>query len=66
MITIGQRVQYDPLGHARLAGFTGVHIKATGTVVYVNYPHRWFEAEDKNGFRTSFKFDDIGDRVRII
>lgn len=68
MVKVGQKVRFDPF--EEITGFgsndnRGKYV--TGTVVMVNEPHKWFLVEygDPKA-RTSFKFCDIGERVRIV
>lgn len=71
IIEIGQRVVFDPLegvditnGLMKNRGRT----EYTGTVVYINEPHRWFEVEYYiNGIKSKigFKFNDLGKSCRI-
>lgn len=68
MVTVGQYVEFDPLGHIDGCGaeyFKGDVI--IGEVVYVNYKHRWFSVEyGENNAKTSFNFADIGTAVTVI
>lgn len=69
MIEVGQKVRFDPFDDTK--GFGSRSNKGntvTGTVVYVNRENAWFLAEylcAKEKVRTSFKFCDIGERVKI-
>ena len=65
MIKVGQRVTFDPTRdlHSQ-QDHTSARVKATGTVVYVNDRHGWFSVM-YDGLRTSFKFTQIGQEVRI-
>lgn len=68
MIRVGQKVKFAPFRET--TGFatesnSGI---ATGTVVMVNEPHKWFSVEYQCGKvkqRTSFKFSQIGKDVLI-
>lgn len=66
MITIGERVQFDPMEH--ITGMGSESIKGnfvTGTIVFVHYAHKWFSVEYGNNQRTSFLFSDVGKSVTI-
>ena len=69
MITVGEKVQFDPF--EVIKGFDIGTIKGkkvTGTVVMVNYGHKWFSVEYECGGtkqRTSFKFSQIGEEVTV-
>ena len=68
MIQLGQKVKFDPFEEQ--TGFASSDCKGnyvTGTVVYVNERHKWFSVEfgDPKA-RTSFKFCDIGEEVKIL
>ena len=67
MIKVGQKVSFDPF--AAIKGFAIEESKGkivTGTVVYVNEPHKWFSVEygDPKA-RISFLFCEIGEEVKI-
>lgn len=69
MILIDDKVQFDPF--ETITGFdsnTNRGNIVTGTVVMVNYEHKWFSVEYDCGGRkqrTSFKFCDIGKAVKV-
>ena len=67
MITVGDRVKFDPF--EEITGFASECIKGklvTGTVVYINHEHKWFSVEyGKPKLRTSFKFWQIGKDVKV-
>ncbi len=66
MIVVGDTVQFDPF--ETITGFASEDNKGNlvaGTVVMVNYDHKWFSVEYGNKQRTSFKFCDIGEAVKI-
>ncbi len=66
MIVVGDTVQFDPF--ETMTGFASEDNKGNlvvGTIVYVNYEHKWFSVEYGNKQRTSFKFCDIGEAVKI-
>lgn len=69
MITVDEKVQFDPF--EVITGFASDLNRGktvTGTVVMVNYEHKWFSVEYDCGghkWRTSFKFCDIGRLVKV-
>lgn len=67
MVAVGEKVQFDPF--ESITGFSSEDCKGnivTGTIVMVNYAHKWFSVEYGNPkMRTSFKFCDIGEAVKI-
>lgn len=67
-VVIGQKVRFDPFRH--ITGFASDDFrgkKVTGTVVYINEPHKYFTVEyGKPKARTSFKFCDIGHDCRVV
>lgn len=69
MVVIDDKVQFDPFDE--ITGFGSNDNKGkpvTGTVVMINYAHKWFLVEyECVGVkqRTSFKFSQIGKDVRI-
>lgn len=69
MIVVGDKVIFDPFSGA--TGFASGDVRGNlviGTVVMVNYGHKWFSVEYNCGGvkqRTSFKFCQIGEDVRI-
>ena len=69
MIKIGQKVEFDPFKDIHVNGVANNGRRQVGTVIIVNASHQWFGVEygDEDGtFRTSFRFDDIGDNVKIV
>ena len=68
MIHLGQKVKFGPFEEQ--TGFASLDCKGnyvTGTVVYVNERHKWFSVEyGEPKARTSFKFCDIGEGVKIL
>lgn len=68
MVCVDDKVKFDPF--EKLTGFgadRGRGNYVTGTVVSVNYGHKWFSVEYGNPTqRTSFNFCDIGNEVKII
>jgi hypothetical protein len=67
MIFVDDKVQFDPF--EEITGFGSDANRGnivTGTVVMVNYEHKWFSVEYGNPkMRTSFKFCDIGEAVKV-
>ena len=67
MVIVGDRVIFDPF--VAVTGFASEDNKGKpviGTVVMVNYGHKWFSVEyGCPAMRTSFKFCDIGTAVKI-
>ena len=67
MVVIGDTVRFDPF--YAITGFASEDNKGklvNGTVVMVNYEHKWFSVEyGEHKMRTSFKFCDIGEAVKI-
>lgn len=68
MVEIGQKVKFDPL--CCVCGFGAEAVRGnlvTGTVIYINEPHKWFSVEYGNPKqRISFKFCDIGQTVKLV
>lgn len=68
MVNVGQKVRFDPF--KTITGFSSEDHRnnpVTGTVIYVNKPHKWFSVEYGNPkMRTSFKFGQIGEDVKVI
>ena len=67
MIVVGDKVKFDPF--IEFTGFGSDRHRGeivTGTVVMVNYEHKWFSVEYGNPkLRTSFNFVDIGKEVKV-
>lgn len=67
MIVAGEKVRFDPF--AEIIGFGAEDHRGkmvTGTVVMVNYAHKWFSVEyGCPALRTSFHFADIGKAVTV-
>ena len=69
IVAIGQKVRFYPF--EKITGFGSDDNRGnyvTGTIVYVNEPHRWFSVEYSfHGVkqRTSFLFCQIGEDVTI-
>lgn len=69
MIKLGQKVRFDPFKGLHMNGVVDVNKIVNGVVVYVSEAHKWFGVEytdGENTWKTSFKFDDIGDNVEIV
>jgi hypothetical protein len=68
MVKVGQKVRFDPLDFITGMGSEAVRgNQVTGTVVMVHEDHKWFSVEYGNPkTRTSFKFCDIGQAVKVI
>lgn len=68
MIKVNQQVSFDPfedIGGYGVETLRGGYV--TGTVVSVNEKHGWFSVEyGKPKQRTSFKFSDIGEAVKVL
>ena len=63
----GQKVRFDPFVTSYGYGVEDLRVKVTGTVVDVYPEHKWFSVvfgEPKQ--RISFKFCDVGERVKLI
>ena len=59
-VDVGTLVAFDPLACISTSSACDYHDeKTTGTVVYINKPHKWFLVE-YGELRTSFKFSEIG------
>lgn len=67
MVCVDDKVKFDPFEF--ITGFGVSDYKGnyvTGTVVSVNYGHKWFSVEyGCPALRTSFNFCDIGKSVKI-
>ena len=66
-IRVGQKVRFDPFVHVFGFGVDELRYDVTGTVVEVFYEHKWFSVEYGDPKqRISYKFCDIGERVKVI
>lgn len=65
MIEVGQKVKYDPFKAMSYSGVCEIRKTVVGVVIYVNHKRRWFTVEN-DGIRTTFRFTDIGQDVRIV
>lgn len=62
---VGMKVRFDPFSYIQSFGSSDVKGRmVTGTVVYVNKAHKWFSVE-YGGLRTSFKFSEVGQAVKV-
>lgn len=67
LVTVGQKVQFDPWDGIKCIGAKELRRVVTGTVIAVYQKHHWFLAEyGIHKLRTGFKFCDIGDGVEIL
>lgn len=67
MITVGDKVRFDPFAHDRVTDVGYLRNTVRGEVVEVNYKHKWFGVEyGCPAMRTSFNFVDIGKDVTVI
>lgn len=64
MVQVGQKVRFDALGGVKQS-IERIIAPTVGTVVYVNERHNWFSVLYGENQRTSFKFTEIGENVRI-
>jgi hypothetical protein len=62
MIEVGQKVRFDALAAVKNS-VEKLKADTTGTVVYINEPHRWFLVVHDENQRISFKFSEIGQNV---
>lgn len=68
MVVVDQRVVFDAFDGLKDA-VEKLSLMVTGTVYMVNYKHRVFHVVYHVGtkeMRTSFKFCDIGDKVKVL
>ena len=63
MISVGQKVRFDPLAAIRTQKETAEYV--TGTVVFVSEPHKWFSVKYGEDNLASFKFYEVGQAVHI-
>ncbi len=61
-VRIGQEVRLDPYKE-RENGKQEDPVIVTGTVAYINEPHRWFGVVYGPGLRTSFFISQVGEDV---
>lgn len=64
----GMQVRFAPfLDHTGAYGVDFLHQKkATGTIVYINWEHKWFSVEFGKKQRISFLFSDIGVKCKLL
>ena len=66
-VEVGQKVRFDPFEGAFGYGIESCRGKVTGTIADVYPEHKWFSVVfGVPKQRMSFKFCDIGERVKII
>ena len=66
-VRIGQKVRFDPFENIVGFGIDACRCEVEGTVVEIYPEHKWFSVEYGDPKqRISFKFCDIGERVRVI
>jgi hypothetical protein len=66
-IAAGRKVQFDPFETACGYGIDACRGTVTGTIVKVYPEHKWFSVAYGNPKqRISFKFCDIGERVKFV
>lgn len=66
-VEVGQKVRFDPFADAMGYGVEACRGRVTGTVIEVYPDHKWFSvAFGDPQQRMSFKYADIGERVKFI
>ena len=68
MVAVDDKVRFDAFADMK-QGIEKIVHKVTGTVYEVNYEHKVFHVVYPSGgrmLRTSFKFCDIGTKVRVV
>lgn len=66
-IAAGRKVQFDPFETAIGYGVEAIRYTETGTIVKVYPKHKWFSVVyGENKQRISFKFCDVGERVKFV
>ena len=66
-IAVGQKVRFDPFETQTGYGIDTIRYTATGTIVKVYPEHQWFSVAFGNPVqRISFKFCDVGERVKFV
>lgn len=66
-ISVGQQVQFDPFETVCGYGVGDIRGLVTGTIVKVYPKHKWFSVAFGNPLqRISFKFCDVGERVKFV
>lgn len=67
LVTIGQKVRFDPFETGFGFGIDDCRGEVEGTVVEIHKAHKWFGVEYGNPKqRTSFKFCEVGKSVILI
>jgi hypothetical protein len=67
MVEVGQKVRFDPFQFTKGFDISFSRYEVTGRIVEVNEGHKWFSVEYGDPkMRTSFKFCDIGQAVKIV
>lgn len=64
MVKLGQKVRFDPFAAITAMGIEEIRQLVSGTIVYINWKHRWFSVK-YGDLMTSFHFFDIGKEVTI-
>ena len=65
-IAPGRKVKFDPFETACGYGIDACRGIVTGTIVKVYPEHKWFSVAYGNKQRISFKFCDVGERVKLV
>lgn len=66
LVAVGQKAQFDPWDGISGTGVKEFRKVVTGTVIAVYPEHKWFSVVyGVHKLRTSFKFCDIGDGVKV-
>ena len=66
MVVIGDQVKFNPFKGLKDVLLEGNSVEVTGTVVMINYKHRYFLVEfGEHQLKTAFNFADIGKDVTI-
>ena len=66
-IQVGQKVRFDPFETVFGYGVDALRGMVTGTIVKVYPEHKWFSVAYGNPTqRISFKFCDVGERVKFV
>ena len=66
-VEVGQKVRFDPFEGAFGYGIESCRGKVTGTIADVYPEHKWFSVVFGDPQqRMSFKFCDIGERVKFV
>ena len=66
-IAVGQKVKFDPFETVIGYGVDAIRGSVIGTIVNVYPKHQWFSVAYGNPVqRISFKFCDVGERVKFV